>query len=172
MVYNQNKQQQQQTKTKTKKNNIKTKKKNKKNKQAASKVRKLLWKRMIEGMKRVFLNLRRMGFEPYVIKLQWAWRKRLFQRNECCRTIQCAWRRHVAVQLSKARRKNIYLNAKLFFSSIVLPPYVKRINAVVPIQRVWRKRLVTKKNAALYIWYGWWLPTSKYIDFRRSMVSE
>jgi len=113
---------------------------------AASKVRKLLWKRMIEGMKRVFLNLRRMGFEPYVIKLQWAWRKRLFQRNECSRTIQCAWRRHVAVKLSKTRRKNIHLNAKLFFSSIVLPPYVKRINAVVPIQRVWRKRLVTKKK--------------------------
>ena len=123
-------------------------------------------------MKRVFLNLRRMGFEPYVIKLQWAWRKRLFQRNECSRTIQCAWRRHVAVKLSQTRRKNIHLNAKLFFSTIVLPPYVKRINAVVPIQRVWRKRLVTRKNAALYIWYGWWLPTSKYIDFRRSMVSE
>ena len=55
---------------------------------AASKVRKMLWQRMVEGMKRVFFNLKRMGVEPYIVKLQWAWRKRLFRRNEHARVMQ------------------------------------------------------------------------------------
>jgi hypothetical protein len=137
---------------------------------AASKVRKLLWRRMVEGMKRVFFNLRRMGLEPYVVRLQWAWRKRLFRCNKLARCIQCGWRRYVATKLAKTRRTNIRANAKWFLYNIVLPPHVQRRNAVLPIQRCWRNFLDVRRRAALFIYYGWWLPSSRMRDFRECMA--
>ena len=86
---------------------------------AANKVRKMLWRRMMNGCRRVFFNLRRMGLEPYIVKLQWAWRSRMFQRNKGARSIQCAWRRHVAKARSTLRRTNIRINAHWFIVRLI-----------------------------------------------------
>jgi hypothetical protein len=135
---------------------------------AASKVRKMLWRRMINNMKRVFFNLRRMALEPSIIKLQWAWRTRSFKRNQLARLIQTRYRIHKAMKLARKRKLNIRINVNWFLSTL-LPPYVSRQNAVLPIQRCWRKRLEYRTNAATYIYYGWWLPTVRYKKFRTCM---
>jgi hypothetical protein len=56
-----------------------------------------------------------------------------------------------------------------FLQGTWLPPYVKRQNAVLPIQKRWKQRLRHRQDAARYIYFGWWLPRLRLNNFRRSM---
>ena len=89
---------------------------------AASKLRKIIWRRLLRRKKKVLLVLRRMGSEPYVVKLQWAYRRRLWGRHARARYIQNYYRRYRAVCLAQKRKSSIRSVATAFVLNVCLPP--------------------------------------------------
>lgn len=136
---------------------------------AASKLRKIIWRRLLRRKKKVLLVLRRMGSEPYVVKLQWAYRRRLWGRHARARYIQNYYRRYRAVCLAQKRKSSIRSVATAFVLNVCLPPMLPRAPAAIVVQRAWRRRQEERDLAIKFIYFVWWLPARRLRDFRSAM---
>ena len=75
---------------------------------AVAKIRKFLWKKIKQWKRRGFKKLVEADLGFYVVKLQYAYRKRLYNRHAMARVIETHYRRHRDIKLANKRRKSIH----------------------------------------------------------------